>query len=127
MKEPTIYYPFSPNDEDHLIMPHVLTGLVSYLTRRRHELPAKVTDLSTAEEILKIIHPYNLISIEHRKRLTVKINKMIGLALNNDRRLKEQILKIETGEYSTVTLQSLNEACEEMISKFRKQKRVDDF
>ena len=127
MKEPTVYYPFSPNDENHFVMPHVLAGLVSYLTRRRKPSVA-VQDPSTAKEILESIYPHHKeISKKHKNDLVKKIRKIIQVSLASNKKFKEQISKIESGEYGIGTLQSLNVTCIEIISDLQQQQRVDDF
>ena len=127
MKEPTVYYPFSPNDEDHFVIPHVLTGLVSYLTKKRRP-SARVQDLSTAGKILESIHPcYKEFSTKHKNDLVRKVRKMIHVSLASNSKFKEQILKIESGEYSIGTLQSLSGTCTEIVSDLQQQRRVDDF
>ena len=39
MLEPTGYYPFSPDDEDSSVIPHVLTGLLAYLVEGARVTP----------------------------------------------------------------------------------------
>ena len=35
MREPTVFYPFAYDDEDKFVVPHVLTGMLDYMNRKR--------------------------------------------------------------------------------------------
>ena len=127
MNEPSTLYPFSPDDANHFIISHVLSGVVSYLTKRRRTLDP-IQDFSTAKEILKDIYPFhNEISLRHKRELAKKIQEIIKVSLASSSKFKEQISKIESGEYSSGTLQSLTDTCLEIISNFQQQQRMDDF
>lgn len=128
MLEPTGYYPFSPDDEDSSIIPHVLAGLISYLVQRGRETSSIGTDSVIAEEIFKIIHPFHeQISSQHRKNLTRKIKLMIDACKNGNSEFKQQLAKIKDGKASPNTMESLRRICEELINKYTKQKMIDNF
>ena len=115
-REPTGYYPFSACDDDRFVTPRVLAGLMSYLIKRGRT-DAKILDLSTADEILKITHfCYDVIDKNDKHRLKNQIQRIIGSSMRSNAKFKEQITKIESGEYATGTLQSLNDACNVIIS-----------
>jgi len=126
MREPTGYYPFSPDDEDYVIAPHVLRGLISYLVMKGHKTQPQIKDPNTALEILKLIHPYNLISTRHKDNLTKKIETMIGIFLKSSNEFNEQVSKIEKGEYNISTLRSLGKICEALIVEYESQKKITD-
>lgn len=124
--EPTVFYPFSPNDNDEFVMHHVLVGLFAYLTKRSSQ-SVKVKDLSTANAILELIHPYHkIISAKHKKELALKIKKSIDVAMAN-KKFKKQVKKIEKGERSTATMQSFNDTCKIIVDNARQQKRITGF
>ncbi len=125
MREPTGYYPFSPDDEDYVIAPHILRGLMSYLTRRGHKTRPKIKDPATPTEILKLMHPHDLISSRHSGSLTKKIEVMINIFMRC-RKFREQVLKIEKGDHSTPTLRSLDKICEVLITEYESQKKITD-
>lgn len=128
MLEPTGYYPFSPDDKDSAIIPHVLSGLLSYLVRRGRESRPTAVDSALAKEVLKIIHPlYGQISSRHRQRLTQRIKLMIGVCKNRNREFRQQLNKIEQGKDSQATMQSLRRICNELIDKYTQQKLIDSF
>jgi len=126
MREPTGYYPFSPEDEDYVIAPHMLRGLISYLTIKGRKTKSPIKNLSTSLEILKIIHPYDLVSTRHKDQLTKKIELMIDVFMKSSNGFSEQISKLEKGEYSTVTLRSLVKICQELIDNYENQKKITD-
>ena len=124
--EPTVFYPFSPNDGDEFVMHHVLAGVSAYLTKKPRQ-PIKVTDISTANEVLQLIHPYyKKISTKHKKDLTLRIKKSIDVAMAN-KKFREQVAKIESGEWGTSTMQSFNDTCESIVDDARRQERITDF
>jgi len=126
MREPTGYYPFSPDDENHIIAPHVLRGLISYLIRRRHKAQPWIQGQGTAYEILKIMHPYCLISTRHKANLVKKIEDMISTFMQSNTEFNEQATKIEKGEYGTPTLQSLAAICTALVTEYESQKKITD-
>ena len=126
MREPTGYYPFSPQDEDFVIAPHVLRGLISYLMMKGHKIQPQIKDPATALEILKLIHPYNLVSTRHKDDLIKRIGTMINMFRSNNREFNEQVSKIEKGEYKTSTLQSLAKICEALIVEYESQTHITD-
>ena len=79
-----------------------------------------------ALEILKSMHPYEILSTRHRKNLLKRIETMIDIFLKSDKEFKEQITKIEKGEYTPSTLQSLKNICDGMIARYEDQKRITD-
>ena len=121
-REPTGYYPFSPNDDDDFIAPHVLRGVASYFMQKGRKTPSKIN----ASEILRLIHPYDLLSNRHKAHLIKKIENMIYVFMKSNKEFKEQLLKIEGGESNTSTLQSLKNICEELITNYENQKRITD-
>lgn len=128
MLEPTGYYPFSPDDEESSILPHVLAGLLSYLIQRGRETPPMYADSIVAENIFKIIHPFHeQISSQHRKNLTQKIKVMIDACKNSNSEFKLQLSKIENGMASSSTTESLRKICKDLISKYEQQKMLDNF
>lgn len=128
MLEPTGYYPFSPNDEDSAIIPHVLTGLLSYLVRRGREAPSTVVDAAMAEAILKSIHPFHeQMPPRHRQMLTQRIKRMIDLCKSSNSEFRQQLAKIEDGKASHSTMQSLRRICEELVDRYARQKMIDSF
>jgi len=126
MREPTGYYPFSPDDEDYIIAPHVLRGLISYLMQRGRKAQPRIQDPGTASEILKIMHPYCLISTRHKANLVKKIEGMISAFMQSSAEFNEQASKIEKGEYSTPTLQSLASICTAPVAEYESQKKITD-
>lgn len=128
MLEPTGYYPFSPEDKDSAIIPHVLAGLLSYLVQRGRETPSAVTDAAVAEAVLRIIHPFHeQISSRHRQSLTQKIKLMIDVCKNGSSEFRQQLAKIEEGKAGHNTMQSLHRICEDLISKYTRQKLIDSY
>lgn len=128
MLEPTGYYPFSPDDEDSAIIPHVLTGLLSYLVQRGRELPPTTADADMAEAILKSIHPFHeQIYSRHRQRLTQRIKRMIDLCKNSNSEFRQQLAKIEDGKAGHSTMQSLRRICKELVDRYAQQKMIDNF
>lgn len=128
MREPTGYYPFSPDDEDSAIIPHVLPGLLSYLVRRGREAPSTVVDAAMAEAILKNIHPFHeQISSRHRQRLTQRIKRMIELCKSRSSEFRQQLDKIEDGRASHSTMQSLRRICQELVDEYAQQSMIDSF
>jgi len=126
MREPTGYYPFSPDDEDYVIAPHILRGLISFLTTKGRRSRAQILVPSTFLEILKIIHPYDLVSTRHKDRLIKKIEEIINLCMKSSKDFNEQIFKIEKGEYNTSTLRSLVKICEKLLADYETQKKITD-
>lgn len=124
--EPSVFYPFSPNDGDEFVMQHVLVGLFAYLTKKPRQ-PVKVKEISTANAILELIHPYHKkISIKHKKELALRIKKSIDVAMGN-KKFREQVVKIENGERSTPTLQSFNDTCKTIVDDAQRQERITRF
>lgn len=126
MREPTGYYPFSPNDEDYVIAPHVLRGLISYLVMKGKKTHPQINDPSTPLEILKLIHPYDLVSTRHKEQLLKKIESMIGIFMKSSVEFNEQVSKIEKEEYSIATLRSLVQICQGLIDDYESQKKITD-
>lgn len=122
MGEPTSYYPFSPEDDDYVIAPHVLRGMISYFMQKGRKVPPT----ASASEILKLIHPYNSLSSRHRNHLTKKIQNMIAIFIKGNAEFNEQISKIEGGDFNPSTLQSIKKICDDMIAKYERQKRITD-
>ena len=124
--EPSVFYPFSPNDGDEFVMHHVLVGLFAYLTKKPRQ-PVKVKEISTANAVLELIHPYHKkISSKHKKELALRIKKSIDVAMGN-KKFKEQVAKIESGERSTPTLQSFNDTCKTIVDDAQRQERITKF
>lgn len=126
MREPTGYYPFSPNDEDYVIAPHVLRGFISYLVMKGKKTAPQIKDPQTYVEILKLIHPYNLVSTRHNEQLLKKIEYLIDVFMKSSIEFSEQILKIEKNEYSSATLRSLVKICQKLIEDYESQKKITD-
>ena len=133
MLEPTGYYPFSPDDEDSAVIPHVLPGLLAYLVQRGRKSPPTTVDVDMVEAILKSIHPFHeRMSSRHRRVLTKSIKRIINLCKNNNGEFKQQLAKIEDGKASYNTMQSLRRICGELIDKelideYARQKTIDNF
>ena len=107
-------------------MHHVLVGLFAYLTKKPRQ-PVKIKDLSTANAVLELIHPYHKkISTKHKRELALRIKKSIDVAMGN-RKFREQVAKIESGERSTPTMQSFNDTCKIIVDDARHQERITDF
>lgn len=126
MREPTGYYPFSPDDEDYVIAPHVLRGLISYVMMKGRTIQPQINDPATALEILKLIHPYNVIYSRHRDSLIKKIETMINIFMKSSKEFNEQVSKIERSEHKTSTLQSLVKICESLITRYESQRHITD-
>jgi len=126
MLEPTGYYPFSPDDEPSVIAPHVLRGLISYLTQKGQKTRPQIKSPTTALEILKIIHPYDLISSKHKDRLIKTIEETIALFMNSNKDFSDQVSKIEKGEFNIATFRSLVKICEDMLKETESQKKITD-
>ena len=127
MYEPSSFYPFSPDDEDYQIVPHVLRGLISYLSRKGLKTRPVIQSTQTYSDILEVIHPfYANIEINHREQLTNKIEKMISMFIKSNEKFKEQISKIEKGDLHPATFKSLAEICEGIISDFEKQRKITE-
>ncbi len=133
MLEPTGYYPFSPDDKDSAVIPHVLSGLLAYLVQRGRKSSPTTVDADIAEAILKNIHPFHeRMSSMHRKTLTKRIKRIINLCKNNNAEFKQQLGKIDEGMDSSNTLQSLRRICEQLIDKelvdeYAQQTTIDTF
>jgi len=126
MREPTGYYPFSPEDENYVIAPHVLRGLISYLIIKGRKTKPQIKDSSTPLEILKLIHPYDLVSTRHKDQLIKKIETMIDIFMKKGSDFNDQVTKLEKDEYSTATLRSLVKICQELIDDYENQKKITD-
>lgn len=126
MREPTGYYPFSPEDEDYVIAPHVLRGLISYLVTKGRKSKPQIKNPQTSLEILKLIHPYDLVSSRHKDQLIKKIEMMVDIFLKSSVDFSDQVAKLEKGEYNTGTLKSLVKICQELIDDYEKQKKITD-
>ena len=128
MLEPTGHYPFSPDDEKAAIIPHVLPGLLSHLIKRGRSKTPTVADSTTAESILKIIHPFHeQIDSRHKKRLAESIKIVIDMCKDSNSEFKQQLAKIEDGKAVPSTIQSLHRICNELIDKYADQKLIDSY
>ena len=126
MLEPTSYYPFSPDDDQSVIAPHILRGLISYLTHKGQKIRPQIKSPTTAVEILKIIHPYDIMSSKHKDQLIKTIEDVLQIFLNSNKEFNDQVTKIEKGEFNIATFRSLVKICEDMIKEFESQKKITD-
>ena len=127
MREPTGFYPFSPDDEDSEIIPHILPGLLSCMVQRGGEAPS-VVDSAMAEAVLKRIHPFHeQISSRHKKRLIARIMQTINVCKDSDAEFRQQLAKIAEGKANHNTMQSLQRICEGLIGRYAHQKSIDNF
>lgn len=87
MKEPTYLYPFSHEDKDYVVIPHVLRGLLGCIFRP----PIKDFDISNPDThmaVLKAIHRYaDLISAKHQHDLAEKIRGILKYVMRENREL----------------------------------------
>lgn len=127
MHEPLSYYPFSHEDHKNVIAPHVLRGLISFLVKKGHKDRPKALSESTAEAILEIVHPFtSYISTRHKDSIRKVILEIIKLAINSNNDFKEQVSKLENGDFNYATLKSLSSTCEKMAQEFETQRRITD-
>lgn len=127
MYEPTGYYPFSPEDENSVIAPHVLRGLVSYLVQKGQKERPAILAPSTASDILQIIHPlHDKIETRHKEHLVKIIGLIITQCMKTYPNFNEQITKIERGEFNPGTFRSLAKSCEEIAQEYESQKKITD-
>lgn len=125
MKEPTGYYPFSPDESDKFIMEYIIRGLVCYITKRRKK-PFEIKDKSSMEEVFKIIYSncYKLFSKKHKNLIVTKIKETITSLQSDEPKFKERLVKIESGEYSPATLDSFKVICEKIIQERKEPSKL---
>lgn len=125
--EPMSFYPFSPNDEDFIIVPYVLRALISILTKKGREVGSLIRSEPTYDAILKEIHPFvDSMSVRHRTRLREIIKESINIVLGKYPDFREQVVRLETGDFNVSTLRSLQTKCEQISDQYKTQKRITD-
>ena len=128
MREPyDTYYTFSPDEENHIIVKYVMRGLMSYYSIRGKRL-FTVQNQSFPEEILKLTHTcHEVLSDSHKGEIIKKIGYIIDTELTKNQTFRKLITKLDSGNYTTRTLQSLTDTCEKIIQKYKKQARINDY
>lgn len=124
-REPTLFYPFSTNDDDDLILRYAVTGLLIWLNKNRPQSFADVTDDRTVADIVKIVHPqYKRMGAKHRNDLRKKVKKILGGLLDRVE-FKEIRKKRRQGPLSAPVLQKFKDICRDIIDKRRVQTTLD--
>lgn len=127
MIEPTDYYPFSPEDDDLFIIPHVLREMISYFARRAREPRADISGPAMAEEIFRGVHMHQLIGSRHRGAMVGRIGRIIGLLAEGDKDLRDRMSRLRRGDLNASTLDGAKASCKRLLEKYRSQKMLDSF
>lgn len=129
-KIPTLsYYPFSEDDEKFVIIPYVLRTTVSLLINKKTKNKLNPLDESIFADdlVLAKIHPlWDILSIEHKKALKAKVQKIIGELIATHSKLKESLESIRL-THSTKAISNLITTCEEVVKAEESTKRIGDF
>ena len=124
-REPVSYYPFSPEDRDAVIVPHVMRALIVCLTARKRTC-VKLTDPDLVDRLMLALDPGEVIGITHAKALKSKIRQIISMLLQNNADLKDQASKLADDKYSTSTLQAITRTCQDIAKQYASQTRLTD-
>lgn len=126
-KEPGCLYPFSHDDEDYVVIPHVLHGLIACAWQPPSKR-FKIDDPGTPAAILAIVHRHvELISAKHKNQLQSRIKNVIDKLLKERSDLRELVSKIDADERRADSIQRLQKICEGVISDYETQTRLDRF
>ena len=126
-KEPGFLYPFSHDDEDYVVIPHVLRGLIACAWKPPSK-QFKIGDPGTPEAILEIVHRHvTLIYAKHKSQLTGRIKSVVEKLLTEIPDLQEQVSKIDAEGRHPASIQRLEKICDDLISDYETQTRLDRF
>lgn len=126
-EEPGYLYPFSHDDEDYVVIPHVLHGLIACAWKPPSKR-LKIDDPGTPAAILAIVHRHvELISAKHKNQLKSRIKNVINELLKERSDLRELVSKIDADEHRTASIQRLQKICEGVINDYETQTRLDRF
>lgn len=129
-KIPTLsYYPFSEDDEKHVIIPYILRTTISLLIKKktRDKLDSLDESLFADDLVLSQIHPlWDALSIEHRKALKLKVQKIIVELMGTHTKLKDSIESIKKS-HSTTAISNLIETCEDVVEAEESTTRITDY
>lgn len=124
-REPTAFYPFSINDDEHLILRHVLYGLILWINKNQPQSYSDLTKNKTLIDLLKIIHPhYKRMSEKHRNDLRNKVKKVFNSFLDR-KELKVMHAKMLEGEVTAPLWQKFQEQCKEAMAQREVQATLD--
>ena len=123
--EPTLLYPFSLDDNEYLILRHVIRGLMVWLVSNRPKSYCELTKDKTLLDILKIIHPhYKHMGEKHHNDLRDKIKKALASILDRSEfnAIRKKILE---GEATVPIWQKFAEQCLMIIEERKVQTTLD--
>ena len=122
-REPTLFYPFSPDDPDHVVVPLVLQELIAVAWKRDE---FDVHDPGTREAILAKIHKHaDLISDRHWNELVKKIDRTIDRLLDESSDLRDHVSNLGSDARRPSTMQGLKRTCEALAAEYRRQAKID--
>ena len=122
-REPTLFYPFSPDDPDHVVVPLVLQELIAVAWKRDE---FDVHDPGTREAILAKIHKHaDLISDRHWNELVKKIDRTIDRLLDESSDLRDHVSNLGSDARRPSTMQGLKRTCESLAAEYRRQAKID--
>ena len=125
MHEPTVFYPFSIEDGDDLIIRHVIIGLLFWLNKNRPKSLNTLIDDKVVSEILKNIHPhYKHMGVKYQNTLSSKVKSMIT-SLISRKEFKTVKKKRLDGQLTPSTLKRFKEQCQTIIDDRKVQTTLD--
>ena len=122
-REPTMYYPFGFEEEDHVIIRHVVRGMLELANRG--ELKKCIDDDDSIKHIFEKIHiMHEILPDRHTKEIKKKMKKVIKERLSTNKDLINQIKKIQNGDDDEESLNKLGRICTKYMNNDAKQKRL---
>lgn len=123
MMEPAGYYPFSPEDEEHVLIRHVLRGVVSYLSNKEGDRPP-ICDADAALRIIKFTHPSDKMPPDHTRQLAKRIRELIVSLLAKYPDFKDKTAKLEGDGPESASMKGLERICARIVSEYEKTPRL---
>lgn len=123
--EPTLLYPFSLDDDEYLILRHVIRALIVWLGRNCPKSYSELIKRETLIDILKIMHPhYKHMGDKHRHALQNKTKKTLASILdrNEFNTIRNKMLE---DEVTTSLWKKFTEQCLEVIEERKVQPTLD--
>ena len=125
MYEPTNFYPFSHDDNEELIVKHVITGLLAWLNKNRPKSLDSLVDDEVATAILKIVHPqYKHMGERYQNMLRSKVKKIFA-SLVSRKEFKAIKDKRVDGQLTAPVLQRFKEQCQSIVKNRMVQVTLD--